>query len=147
MRPLHICPAPRHGRRAAAVCERSAWSFIRATSFETRLAVGDFRTATHQRSPSPSNGDTTGWYIWGGQELSSAGDFSSPFMATTLTKSCAIILPRTTAGWRFQIAPVRRRLVDGRLIDEANVRFPTIPAISRWPLLPHCAHSLAFVAN
>ena len=51
-------------------------------------------------------GDTTGWYVWGGQELSSADDFFQPVHVEHLDKILPAIIPYLglPAGWRFQIA-------------------------------------------
>jgi hypothetical protein len=51
-------------------------------------------------------GDTTGWYIWAGEELSSAPDFFKPLHAAHLPEWCPAVqkylgLP---PGWRFLLA-------------------------------------------
>ena len=54
----------------------------------------------------PQEGDTTGWYIWAGEELSNDSDFFKPLHVEHLADWCPEIrkylgLP---PGWRFLIA-------------------------------------------
>ncbi|MBD2769593.1 hypothetical protein IC235_17020 [Hymenobacter sp. BT664] len=55
----------------------------------------------------PIEGDTSGWYIWGGEEFSDDPDFFLPFHLSHITE----ILPRIAKylalppGWRFLVAP------------------------------------------
>ena len=54
----------------------------------------------------PPAGDTTGWYIWAGEELSHASDFFKPLHVEHLDEWCPGIekylgLP---PGWRFLVA-------------------------------------------
>jgi hypothetical protein len=54
----------------------------------------------------PPEGDTTGWYIWAGEELSDAPDFFKPLHVQHITDWCDDVnkflgLP---PGWRFLIA-------------------------------------------
>ncbi|MFZ1102478.1 MAG: hypothetical protein WAN86_06490 [Hyphomicrobiaceae bacterium] len=48
-------------------------------------------------------GDTTGWYIWCGEELSHADDFFVPLCVAHLQAWCADALPflGLAPGWRF----------------------------------------------
>lgn len=55
----------------------------------------------------PPIGDTSGWYIWAGEELSDSDDFFVPLHIEHLDDWCPAIkkflgLP---PGWRFLIAP------------------------------------------
>ncbi len=52
-------------------------------------------------------GDTTGWYIWAGGEMSEDSDFFVPLHARHLSEWCPSIMPYLAMppGWRFQIAP------------------------------------------
>jgi len=55
----------------------------------------------------PQEGDTCGWFIWGGPELSRAPDFFQPLHVAHLPERCAnavkyLALP---PGWRFLSAP------------------------------------------
>jgi hypothetical protein len=51
----------------------------------------------------PRDGDTCGWYIWGGPELSTAADFFQPLHVKHLVEICprALDFLALPAGWRF----------------------------------------------
>lgn len=51
-------------------------------------------------------GDTTGWYIWAGEELSSDPDFFKPLHVKHLEQWCPQILKYLglPPGWRFLLA-------------------------------------------
>lgn len=55
----------------------------------------------------PIKGDTTGWYIWAGEELSDDPDFFVPLHVEHLETWCPKVLPylQLPPGWRFLIAP------------------------------------------
>jgi hypothetical protein len=59
----------------------------------------------------PPEGDTTGWYIWAGKELSRAPDFFEAVHVLHLTEVCPSILRFVglPPGWRF--------LTDGEYVD------------------------------
>ena len=52
-------------------------------------------------------GDTTGWYIWAGGDMSDDPDFFVPLHVVHLEKWCPPVIPylQLPPGWRFQIAP------------------------------------------
>lgn len=52
-------------------------------------------------------GDTTGWYLWAGGEMSQDPDFFLPLHAAHLEEWCPLVIPYLVLppGWRFQIAP------------------------------------------
>lgn len=52
-------------------------------------------------------GDTTGWYIWAGEELSEDADFFEPIHVEHLRTRCPDVLRYLglPPGWRFLIAP------------------------------------------
>jgi len=54
----------------------------------------------------PENG-TCGWYIWAGEEFSSAADFFLPVHVSHLEEWCPLAMPYLALppGWRFLIAP------------------------------------------
>lgn len=54
----------------------------------------------------PPEGDTTGWYIWAGEELSDDPDFFVPLHVEHLIQWCPAVLPYLglAPGWRFLIA-------------------------------------------
>ena len=51
----------------------------------------------------PPDGDTTGWYIWAGEELSTAPDFFVPLHVEHLTEWCPDVVKflGLPPGWRF----------------------------------------------
>lgn len=55
----------------------------------------------------PPSGDTSGWYIWAGNEIGSSDDFFLPLHAEHLDEWCPIIEKYLglAPGWRFLIAP------------------------------------------
>jgi hypothetical protein len=52
-------------------------------------------------------GNSCGWYIWAGEELSQDPDFFSPLHVAHLSEWCPAVLPYLGLGpgWRFLIAP------------------------------------------
>ena len=54
----------------------------------------------------PPAGDTTGWYIWGGLDLSTSDDFFQPIHVDHLGEVLPTVVPYLglPAGWRFQLA-------------------------------------------
>jgi hypothetical protein len=51
-------------------------------------------------------GDTTGWYIWAGEDLSDAPDFFRSLHVGHLTDWCPQVVPYLAlpVGWRFLLA-------------------------------------------
>jgi hypothetical protein len=54
----------------------------------------------------PPEGDTSGWYLWAGEELSTAADFFKPMHANHLIKLCPDVMKYLAfpPGWRFLVA-------------------------------------------
>ncbi|MFN8579373.1 MAG: hypothetical protein U0163_00140 [Gemmatimonadaceae bacterium] len=55
----------------------------------------------------PAQGNTCGWYIWGGASLSAEPDFFQPLHVAHLAQHCpeALRYLGLPAGWRFLTAP------------------------------------------
>ncbi len=55
----------------------------------------------------PPEGGTSGWYIWGGEELSEDPDFFKPLHVKHLANYCPEIIPYLGLGpgWRVLLAP------------------------------------------
>lgn len=53
-----------------------------------------------------ADGDTIGWYIWAGEELSQDPDFFEPVHVAHLAELCPAALPflGLPPGWRFLVA-------------------------------------------
>jgi hypothetical protein len=51
-------------------------------------------------------GDTCGWYLWSGKEMSVADDYFQPVHVFHLIERCAEVIPYLglPAGWRFLLA-------------------------------------------
>ncbi|MHB9129460.1 MAG: immunity protein Imm33 domain-containing protein [Armatimonadota bacterium] len=54
----------------------------------------------------PPEGDTTGWYIWAGEEMSEDPDFFVPLHIEHLCEWCPRVLPYLglAPGWHFLVA-------------------------------------------
>lgn len=68
----------------------------------------------------PPDGETSGWYIWSGGEMSSDPEFFSPVH----TEHLAQVVPEAMTylalppGWRFQVAPGHEDVwEDSQLLD------------------------------
>lgn len=91
----------------AALCERFGAEFHPS---QPHLKLG-VALATLDQQPinglrHPAQGDTTGWYVWGGPRLSSAADFFQPVHVAHLDEILPAIVPYLglPVGWRFQVA-------------------------------------------
>lgn len=54
----------------------------------------------------PPHGDTSGWYIWAGEHLSSDPDFFEPVHVAHLPDLCPVVMQYLglPPGWRFLLA-------------------------------------------
>jgi hypothetical protein len=90
-----------------AVCERFGVSVVSSPADQK---VGIAKSACTLASPLNGLrhpiGDTTGWYIWAGEVLSSEADFFAPLHVAHLAECCPNVLPYLglPPGWRFLIA-------------------------------------------
>jgi hypothetical protein len=59
------------------------------------------------RHPPQAQGDTSGWYLWAGEELSDSPDFFVPLHMSHLAEWNSLVIPYLALppGWRFKIAP------------------------------------------
>ena len=55
----------------------------------------------------PPDGDTSGWYIWGGEEWSDDPEFFVPLHVEHLDEWCPLVIPYLALppGWRFLVTP------------------------------------------
>lgn len=55
----------------------------------------------------PPQGDTTGWYIYAGEEISKDPDFFVPLHVEHLIRWCPVVIPylQLPPGWAFVLAP------------------------------------------
>jgi hypothetical protein len=92
-----------------AICQKFGASCLLP---DDRLKIGISRTFDPVQFPinglrHPPQGDTTGWYIWSGGELSPDADFFVPLHAFHLNDRCPEIAKYfgLGPGWRFLVAP------------------------------------------
>ena len=54
----------------------------------------------------PPEGDTCGWYLWAGEEMSTAADYFHPLHAFHLVERCPEVIRYLglPPGWRFLVA-------------------------------------------
>ncbi|HLL01456.1 MAG TPA: hypothetical protein VK539_12775 [Myxococcaceae bacterium] len=90
------------------VCRRHATAFVDAPRI---LKVGIAKNVRSGLRPinglrHPPEGDTTGWYIWAGGEISADSDFFVPLHVEHLADWCPEVIPfmGLPPGWRFMIA-------------------------------------------
>ena len=90
-----------------ALCEEKGLEYVQA-DLDAKLG---FAIATQGRVPinglrHPPEGDTSGWYIWCGEDLSKAPDFFSPLHARHLLDRCpeAVRFLGLPPGARFLVA-------------------------------------------
>lgn len=81
------CPAPADGKVGIAM--------------NTRSGLMPINGLRH-----PPVGNTTGWYIWAGEQLSDSPDFFAPLHVEHLDEWCPQVKKYLglAPGWRFQIA-------------------------------------------
>lgn len=90
------------------LCERYGVGFVAALK---HLKVGIAHNVRDRLLPinglrHPPEGDTTGWYIWAGEEPSNDPDFFVPIHVEHLIEWCpdAIRFLGLPPGWRFLVA-------------------------------------------
>jgi hypothetical protein len=89
------------------LCEKYGVLFLEANA---NFKVGISKNVQDGRMPlnalrHPPEGDTTGWYIWAGNEILDHDDFFSPLHVKHLEKLCPLIVKYLglPAGWRVLI--------------------------------------------
>jgi hypothetical protein len=94
-------------RQQQEVCDRYGVDFVPAP---WHLKVGIARNVREGILPinglrHPPAGDTTGWYIWAGEEISDDPDFFEPLHVEHLAKWCpdAVRFLGLPPGWRFLV--------------------------------------------
>lgn len=91
----------------AAMCRRVGAEF-RASEpkLKVGLALDSLGTQPINGLRHPPEGETTGWYIWCGVDLSSEPDFFQSVHAEHLTELLSRVCPYLglAPGWRFLIA-------------------------------------------
>jgi hypothetical protein len=92
-----------------ATCLKFGAHYLRAEDY---LKVGISKNFNVRQFPinglrHPPQGDTTGWYIWSGEEFSRDPDFFVPLHTIHLSDRCPEIMKYLGLGpgWRFLVAP------------------------------------------
>lgn len=90
------------------VCGRFGSDFVEAPPY---MKVGVSRNVREGLLPinglrHAQSGDTTGWYIWAGEDLSADADFFVPLHVAHLQEWCPEVIRYLglAPGWRFLIA-------------------------------------------
>ena len=80
--------------------------FVDATD-KVGIALRTLQLAPLNGLRHPRNGDSSGWYFWGGSDLLQDADFFEPLHAEHLAQQCPRVIRflALPAGWRFLIAP------------------------------------------
>jgi len=89
-------------------CERFGAAFILSEpSAKVGIALGTLTQSPLNALRHKPEGDTCGWYIWGGEVLSDAPDFFQPLHVEHLSAICADLVPYLGLGpgWRVLLAP------------------------------------------
>lgn len=91
------------------ICQNFGANYLQC---DESLKIGISRDFDAQRFPINGlrhlpHGDTSGWYIWSGEEYSEAPDFFVPLHAMHLRERCpeVAIYLGLAPGWRFLFAP------------------------------------------
>lgn len=99
-------PSPREEQQQR-VCARYGVEFTPPSS---QLKVGIARNVREGILPlnglrHPPVGDTSGWYIWAGEEPSADPDFFVPLHIEHLPEWCPLVIPYLglPPGWRFLV--------------------------------------------
>jgi hypothetical protein len=90
-----------------SICQKYGAAFCESPGF---LKVGISKNVKEGVRPinglrHPLEGDTSGWYIWGGEEYSDDPDFFIPLHIEHLNEWCPMILKYLglPPGWRFLV--------------------------------------------
>jgi hypothetical protein len=98
-----------YNKEQHTICEKYNAPFVDSPSF---LKVGIALNVKDGVQPinglrHPIEGDTSGWYIWAGEELLEDPDFFVPLHIEHLPEWCPEVIKYLglAPGWRFLIAP------------------------------------------
>lgn len=94
-------------KQQKAVCLKYGSSYVPAElSSKVGIAVETIGTPPLNALRHPSQGDTCGWYIWGGEKMSQAPDFFKALHVSHLKDKCPEILQflGLAPGWRVLLA-------------------------------------------
>jgi len=98
--------------RQQAVCEQHGTEFLPpAPGSKVGIAIQTLRRQPLNGMRIEPEGGVCGWYLWAGDEPSTADDFYQPMCVEHLADHCPDALPflALPPGWRF--------LTDGQVVD------------------------------
>lgn len=90
------------------ICEKFGAAFVRSEpSAKVGIALSTLIQPPLNALRHKPEGDTCGWYIWGGEVLPDAPDFFQPLHVEHLSAICVDIVPYLglPPGWRVLLAP------------------------------------------
>jgi hypothetical protein len=91
-----------------------------AAALKVGLALATLGKAPVNGLRHPPTGDTTGWYLWAGEELEQRDDFFQPVHVEHLSELLPQVLPYLDLGpgWRFLVADGQEEVwFDASLLD------------------------------
>ena len=89
------------------VCLQHGSSFVASEANEkVGIALDTLSQLPLNALRHPPEGDTCGWYIWGGEEMSEISDFFQPLHVSHLNERCPEIIKflALAPGWRVLLA-------------------------------------------
>ena len=89
------------------VCIRNGSSFVVSEpSSKLGIALDSIKKLPLNALRNPSEGDTCGWYIWGGEEISNEDDFFKPLHVSHISDYCPELKKYMglAPGWRVLLA-------------------------------------------
>lgn len=102
-------------------CERFGAAFVGVAPVEiVGIAISTLALKPLNALRHPPEGDTCGWYIWGGGEFEESEEFFQPLHAEHLIHYCPDLLPYLGLGpgWRVLLAPGYEDVwFDSKLVD------------------------------
>jgi hypothetical protein len=95
-------------RSQASVCSEYGAEFLSSPpESKVGIALATLNLLPLNALRIPPEGNTCGWYIWGGEVMSEHDDFFQPLHAHHLQERCPAITPYLglSPGWRVLLAP------------------------------------------
>ena len=102
---LHVRASPK--QKEQSVCAQFGSAFVPPDpDSKVGVALATLRQYPLNALRHPSERNTCGWYIWGGEVLSQDADFFQPLHVHHLVEYCPAILPylALAPGWRVLLA-------------------------------------------
>ena len=91
-----------------SVCRRFGADYVEAPGeWKVGIALATLDQLPLNGLRHPPEGDTTGWYLWGGEHPSQDPEFFQALHVEHLNRICPVAVPYLglAPGWRFLLAP------------------------------------------